>query len=76
MIKITVNFKRYVITILTFNIYALMVDSGFLIGAMWEHEKLKQFWYMIFNIYALMVDSGILVGGYVGAWKYKQFWYM
>ena len=31
MIKITVIFMRYVIMILTFNIYALMVDSGILV---------------------------------------------
>lgn len=31
MIKITVKFMRYVIMILTFNIYALMVDSGILV---------------------------------------------
>ena len=31
MIKVTVNFMRYVIMILTFNIYALMVDSGILV---------------------------------------------
>ena len=41
MIKITVNFKRYVITILTFNIYALMVDSGILVGGYVGAWKIK-----------------------------------